>query len=302
MVYGVGRDISKELEDEKSLLIADKFFNMAFEMLIVGNEKHFVRINPAFSRILGYDQKEMNEIMYIDLTHPDDLDTVKSQIDKLLQGEPLVSYKSRIKAKNGEYKWIHFTATSDLQSGLIYVVARDITEEIKLEKEQLEAMNRLYENEEKLHLILENIGDGVIVANTNREILMANYMANELYEVADDSQISFNLTDHFKIFYPDERTVFPSQNLPIERALLGETTEDVDVVLWNPVTQTKHRVLISGRPLIDPENKVIAVVITFKDISKYKQMEAELKETESKYRRVIGFKKDEEENSAPKAE
>jgi hypothetical protein len=96
------------------------------------------------------------------------------------------------------------------------------------------------------------------------------------------------------LYYPDERTIFPSQNLPMERALLGEETNDIDLVLWNPNTQEKRRILISGKPLIDQNNKVVAAIITLKDISQYKQLEAELKETESKYRQLIGFKKEEE--------
>jgi hypothetical protein len=77
----------------------------------------------------------------------------------------------------------------------------------------------------------------------------------------------------------------------MERALSGEVTTDVEIILWNPVTQEKKRVLISGRPLVDQNNAVVAAVVTIKDISKYKQMEEELKETESKYRQLIGFRK-----------
>ena len=77
----------------------------------------------------------------------------------------------------------------------------------------------------------------------------------------------------------------------MERALSGEVTDDVDIILWDPVTQEKRRVLISGRPLIDQDDTVVAAVVTIKDISKYKQMEEDLKETESKYRQLIGFRK-----------
>jgi hypothetical protein len=41
---------------------------------------------------------------------------------------------------------------------------------------------------------------------------------------------------------------------------------------------------------VDQNDKVAAVVVTIKDISKYKQLEEELKETELKYRQLIGFK------------
>jgi hypothetical protein len=42
---------------------------------------------------------------------------------------------------------------------------------------------------------------------------------------------------------------------------------------------------------VDQNNKVVAAVVTIKDISKYKQLEQELKETELKYRQLIGFRK-----------
>jgi hypothetical protein len=121
---------------------------------------------------------------------------------------------------------------------------------------------------------------------------MANEMANSFFEIKEDDEISPDLINHFEIYFPDEKTIFPSQNLPMERALKGESTDDIDVVLWDTAKQEKKRVLISGRPLVDQNNKVAAVVITIKDISKYKQMEKELKETESKYRQLIGYKKD----------
>jgi PAS domain-containing protein len=94
------------------------------------------------------------------------------------------------------------------------------------------------------------------------------------------------------LYYPDEKTIFPSQNLPMERALLGEETNDIDLVLWSPNSQEKRRVLISGKPLIDQNNTVVAGIVTIKDISQYKKLEEELKESETKYRKLIGFKKE----------
>jgi two-component system, sporulation sensor kinase E len=86
----------------------------------------------------------------------------------------------------------------------------------------------------------------------------------------------------------------------MELALNGEATNDVDVILWNPEKKEKKRVLISGRPLFGPDNNLVAAVITIKDISLYKKLEEELKETESKYRQLIGFKvEDEKQEEAP---
>jgi PAS domain S-box-containing protein len=152
-------------------------------------------------------------------------------------------------------------------------------------------LNELYENEEKLRLVVENISEGIIVTNANRKVILANDMANKIFGLEEDVEISTDFTTYFEIYYPDEVTVFPSQNLPMERALKGEVTNDLEVVLVGLENNIKRRVLISGKPLVDQNENVVAAVITIKDISKYKQMEEDLKESELKYRQLIGFTK-----------
>lgn len=291
LLYAVAIDVTAQKTNEASLKIADTFFNMSFDILTVAKNDHFIKINPAFTKTLGYTQQEIDAIQFMELTHPDDRRIADEVLAKLLKGDPIVSFEDRVLCKDGTYKWLDWHSTIDMQQGILYSVARDITEKVHLENEQQKVINELYENEEKLRLIVENIGEGVMVANADKKIVMANDMANELFGIHEDDKISPNFINHFELYFPDEKTTFPSQNLPMERALNGEVTDDIDVILWDPNTKEKRRVLISGRPLIDQDNNVVAAVVTIKDISKYKQLEEELKETESKYRQLIGFKK-----------
>ncbi|RKS95645.1 PAS domain S-box-containing protein [Flavobacterium limicola] len=291
IIYAVARDVSELIKNEESLKISNMFFNMAFDILTVAKEEHFIKINPAFTKTLGYTQDDMNRIKFIDLIHPDDKQTAVEILQRHLKGESVVNFRTRFMCKDGSYKWLDWNSNIDLQNGVFYSVGRNVTEIVELEDKQQSAIDDLYENEEKLRLIVENISEGIIVANADKKIIMANNMANEIFGIAEDDKISTNLSNHFELYFPDEKTIFPSQNLPMERALSGEVTNDVEIILWNPVAQEKKRVLISGRPLVDQNNNVVAAVVTIKDISKYKQMEEELKETESKYRQLIGFRK-----------
>jgi hypothetical protein len=86
----------------------------------------------------------------------------------------------------------------------------------------------------------------------------------------------------------------------MERALAGNPTDDIDVVLYHPGLQEKRRVLLSGRPIIDHENKVVAGVVTIKDIAEYKKLEDKLKRSEKKLRSAIGYKKDTEPSDSSK--
>lgn len=291
VLYAVARDITKLIKNEESLKISNMFFNMAFDILTVAKDGHFIKINEAFTKTLGYTQDEMDKIKFIDLIHPEDRQMATEVLEKHYQGESIVNFRTRFLCKDGTYKWLDWNSNMDVENGVFYSVGRNVTKLVQLEDEQQVAINDLYENEEKLRLIVENISEGIIVANADKKIIMANNMANEIFGIEEDDKISPNLSNHFELYFPDEKTIFPSQNLPMERALNGEVTTDIEIILWNPIAQEKKRVLISGRPLVDQNNTVVAAVVTIKDISKYKQMEQELKETESKYRQLIGYRK-----------
>nr|WP_314866836.1 PAS domain S-box protein [uncultured Flavobacterium sp.] len=296
-IYAIGSiatDITERKKLEESLASSDKLFNMSTEMMLIATLEKFIKVNPATSKILGYSETELLNQPFLNFVHPEDKNNTKQEVTKLKGGDITMQFKNRYICKDGSTKWLQWSTSPDTSTGLLYAVAQDITALIELENEQKNTINQLYENEEKLRIILENINEGILVTNADKKTILANTMANELFGIEEDEKISPNLINHFELYYPDEKTIFPSQNLPMERALLGEETNDIDLVLWNPNTQEKRRILISGKPLIDQDNKVVAAIITLKDISQYKQLEAELKETESKYRQLIGFKKGEE--------
>lgn len=294
LLYAVARDVTANKEVEESLKAADTFFNMSSNILAVASKNTFIKINPALSQLLGYSDLELKTKPFTTYIFPEDLVITENAINGLQKGTPMVNFENRWVCKDGDIKWLSWTATSDTATGILYAIARDITDQLKLEEEEQAALNELYENEQKLNLILENVSDGVIVANTDKQVILANDMANELFGTKDDSKISTNFSEHFELYFPDGITIFPIQNLPMARALIGEATDDVDVVLYNPKLSESKRVLLSGRPIFDKQNKVIAVVITIKDITRYRKLEEELIKTELKYRNLIGFRKDDE--------
>jgi PAS domain S-box-containing protein len=292
-VFAIGTiatDITERKSIEQSLIAGNTFFNMSMDMLIIASQNMFIKINPALSKTLGYSENELKSKPFTNYILPEDILSTEKEIEKLQKGTSLVNFKNRWICSDGTIKWLTWNATADINTGLIYAIAHDITEQLKLKEEEQVALNELYASEQKLNLILENISDGVIVVNANKEVILANNMANALFGIEDDSKISANFSNHFELFFPDENKTFPEQNLPMERALLGEATDNIEVVLLNPVLKKKNNVLLSGRPIINTKNEVIAAVITIKDITQYKMMEAKLK-TALKYRNLIGFKK-----------
>ena len=292
-VYAIG-NISTDITERKilseSLKAADAFFNMSIDSLVIASQDKFIKINPSLSKILGYSDEELLSQPFMTFIFPEDVSSTQEEIEKLKKGTNLVNFKNRWICKDGSVKWLSWNASADKTTGILYAIATDITEKLVLEKDKENTLNSLYESQQKLNMILENINDGVLVANTNKEIILANDVANALFGIEDDSKISFNFSDHFKVLFPDGKKTFPVQDLPAERALAGEITDNIDVILKDMATKEMRRVLLSGRPIIDNEGHVAAIVVTIKDISRYKKLEEELEQKDLDSRTKIGFK------------
>ena len=292
-VYAIGSistDITERKNLSESLKAADTFFNMSLDSLVIASQNKFIKINPSLSKLLGYTDEELLSEPFTVFIFPEDIASTKEEIKKLNEGTSLVNFKNRWICKDSSIKWLSWNATVDKTTGTLYAIATDITEKLKLEKEKENTLNALYESRQQLNMILENINDGVLVANTNKEVILANDVANALFGIEDDSKISINFSDHFKVLFPDGKKTFPVQDLPAERALAGKITDNVDIILKDIATKEMRRVLLSGRPIIDNEGRVAAIVVTIKDISRYKKLEEELEQKDQDSRAKIGFK------------
>lgn len=292
LFYVVGHDITASKDLLKELKVYERFFNMSFDLLAVADGKRYLKLNPAYHRLLGYKPEELESSKIGFIAHPNEKDEKLKEVQKLVEsrGDKHMHLKARMKAKDNTYKWFEWNATKDVENNLFYGAARDITEQVELEKEQKEMLQRLQNSEQRLRLIIENISDGIIVVDGKGNIIMANDIANGLYQKHGDKMIKERLYELYDLYYPDEKTVFPTQNLPVERALKGEESQDVEFIIRDDKKHIKKTVLMSSRPIVNKDSKVIAAVATIKDISRYKLMESELNRTKSKYQRVIGFK------------
>jgi PAS domain S-box-containing protein len=122
--------MAEELEQKVTLLHEfQKFFEVSLDMLcIAGTDGYFKRVNPAFERTLGWSEAEMLSRPIVSFVHPDDVEKTAREIQKLDQGIPTVSFTNCYRCSDGTWKHLMWAAHPDAQSGLIYAIARDVTE------------------------------------------------------------------------------------------------------------------------------------------------------------------------------
>ncbi|CAD5257993.1 MULTISPECIES: PAS domain S-box protein [unclassified Imperialibacter] len=136
----LGPDIQrKKLEEE-----LNSFFELSTDILaIAGTDGFYKKVNPAFSRILGYSQEEILTIPYLNLIHPEDRKKTISELTILESGMPTHNFEIRYTTKDNKEIWLSWSSTPLPEQNLMYAVGKDITEKKKTEKALRESLYQL---------------------------------------------------------------------------------------------------------------------------------------------------------------
>ena len=119
-------DIHERKKSEEQL---DTYFNLSVNLLSIASPTHFLRINPAFTKTLGYSKEELLSRPFADFVHPDDKVTTNREVERLESGKITMNFENRYRHKEGHYIWLSWAAFFDTDENLIYSTARDITKQ-----------------------------------------------------------------------------------------------------------------------------------------------------------------------------
>lgn len=111
-----------------------RFFELSPDLFcIAGLNGYFQRVNDNFTRVLGYSTEELITRPWIEFVHPDDQANTVAVTEQLARGLPVMGFRNRYRAVNGDYRWFEWAAKSILEEGIIFAVARDVTKQVDLE-------------------------------------------------------------------------------------------------------------------------------------------------------------------------
>jgi len=131
---------SKHVAEELS-----QVFAMSLDMICIGDitTATFLKVNPAFTDILGYSAEGILHKPFFDFLHPEDIESTRLVVEKeLLAGAKVINFQNRHRCKDGTYRWLSWVSHPIPERGVTFAVARDITKQ-KQDQEALEKSKSL---------------------------------------------------------------------------------------------------------------------------------------------------------------
>jgi two-component system, NtrC family, sensor kinase len=134
----------------------------------------------------------------------------------------------------------------------------------------------LREQTQILQSVLACMGDGVVVADRDARFLVFNPAAQRIMGHGQTDEPPQEWSRHYEMFLPDRSTRYPVEDLPLMRAMRGESVDRAELYVAYPSRDDGTWILVTGRPLRDAHSVLQGGVVVFHDITLRKKSERRL--------------------------
>jgi len=164
----VHRRSTREIGQLDNVEYQRRLYAMTTDLLGVADlDGRFLELSPSWERMLGYAREEMIDALYISFVHPDDREATLIEARNLAAGEGKPTFVNRYRCKDGSHCWLEWTSAIDREVGLIYFVARDVSERVRVER-------ALKDSEARLRALMASVPGYVITTDLEGCIIATN--------------------------------------------------------------------------------------------------------------------------------
>ncbi len=162
---------------------------------------------------------------------------------------------------------------------------------LQSEDERAALQARLRDQANLFETVFRSIGDGVVVANAEGEIVLSNPTAQQLTGVTVAAGEKPGRVGVQRILKPDGNTPFPVEERPLVRAIGGLASTGVELMF--PDAPAGGRLLsVTGRPLTDDRGHQQGGVVVFRDISTERALQNTIARNERRFKEAVNAMED----------
>ncbi len=246
--------------------------------------------NARIAEVLGWTAEEFeswrmrSEQNFI---HPDDRADFTEWLGTALraQGDEVYQHQHRLRHANGSWRWLRvrvaaFQRGHDGKVTQLIGTATDTTEQF-LTQDALRRQTSI------LQLILNSMTEGVIVCDTEGELLLVNQSAENLLKLSQP----LTRLSQVKAVHTHQHDLLSGMRVwhqhPLTRSLKGDTVVDQELSLYDRRRGLSITLNHSSAPLRSPEGQIIGAVDVFRDVTDTRRTLQELQRAEEHFRLLV---------------
>ena len=283
-------DLQKKIDElhDYSILLNTAFETISDGVLITDKDGNHLISNPGLEGMIGKPEPDPGQwsetygLYYPDRVTHIPIDNL--QVGSALRGGVLDNaeiFIRNIHRPEGIYALVSGRPMQDESGSIIgaVLIVRDVTQIRKAEIALQKTADSLQEQTQLMDTVFNSIRDGILIADEKGKYIIRNSSAKEMVrELSGDVELDRH-PEEYGLYHLDRETFFLSDELPVARAIRGETVDDVEMFMCNQMWPDGIYISVSGRPLWGEEGVVKGAVILFRNITKTKQTEDQLKQT-----------------------
>lgn len=267
---------------------ATELFEVFFEQEAMGmalravdpNNSLWLRVNQKFCDMLGYTREELLQLTSVDISMPDERHLAVKYNEQLLRGDfRSYSRDKRYLRKDGTAIWTNLWLSAVLDADgkptQIIAVIHDISEQKKAE-------TALMESEARFRAVLDNAPVCINLKDTEGRYLFANKPYEDWWGRSAEGVIGKTagefLTDPYSVNNMDA-----SEKVVLETG----TSCEREISVKNPRDGQLHDRLLIKFPVKSPDGSIIGLGTFAVDITKRKQAEKALQESEKLFAKAF---------------
>jgi diguanylate cyclase (GGDEF)-like protein/PAS domain S-box-containing protein len=256
-------------------------------------DRHISRVIYCNSRvfdILGYSSVEFQSMRINEpdaFIHTEDHPEFQICLGKIFNavGDSVIEFRGRCRQKSGQWLWMKVKLSvfeRDKRENPVRLIgtAADVSTEVAA-KESLQRRVQL------LELTLDSMSEGVIVCDTNGDLLMINQSARQILQIDSTLSSVSQIRSAYTTYHDSESLLLFWNHHPLIRALAGEKVQDRDLSLFDRKRNLSLTLNHASAPLVDASGQIIGAVDVFRDSTEKHRTFYELKRTEEQFRLLV---------------
>lgn len=230
---------------------------------------YYQGFNPAAHRLTGIDQvigKTPAEIF-----SPAVAKEIEQHYRQCLESKTTISYEECLPFKGKDTWWLtSLNPIKDEFNNVSRIIGTSLNINDRKQAETELAAEKIF-----IKALLDNLSDGIVACDRNGILNLFNRATREFHGLPQQAIPATEWANYYNLYLPDGKTKMSPEDIPLFRALQGESVRDVEMKIV-PKQGKPLDILANGNPIIDHQGKKIGAIVAMRDITARQQAEKAL--------------------------